>query len=170
MSEELVSIETSIPSLRRYARALLRNPQDADDLVHDVLVRALDHMHTHHADAPVRPWLLTIMHNLHVSWLRRAKVRGNSVPMESVNDVHLSRQPTQETDLQCKETMQAFDRLPREHQDVLLLVCVEDLSYAEVATALGIPIGTVMSRLSRGRERLRQLMGSEASPPLRRVK
>ncbi len=170
MSDVLASIEASIPALRRYARALLRNPQDADDLVHDVLLRALDRMHTRNRDAPVRPWLFAIMHNLHVSWLRRAKVRGNIVPMEAVNDVHVSRQPAQEADLHCKETMQAFNRLPPEQRQVLFLVSVEDLSYSEVSAVLGIPIGTVMSRLSRGRERMRQLMGNEASPPLRRVK
>jgi RNA polymerase sigma-70 factor (ECF subfamily) len=170
MSDVLASMEAAIPALRRYARALQRNPQDADDLVHDVLVRALDHLHTRHADAPLRPWLFTIMYNLHVSWLRRAEVRRNIVPMERVNDGHLSWQPAQETELHCKETMEAFDSLLQEQRDVLLLVCVEDLSYSEVAAVLGVPIGTVMSRLSRGRERLRQLVGSEASPSLRRIK
>jgi RNA polymerase sigma-70 factor, ECF subfamily len=170
MSEVLASIEASIPALRRYARALLRNPQDADDLVHDVLVRALDRMHTRHPDAAIRPWLFAIMHNLHVSSLRRSKVRGNIVPMEAVNDAQVSAQPAQEADLHCQETMQAFNLLPPEQQQVLLLVSVEDLSYAEVSAVLGIPIGTVMSRLSRGRERLRHLMGDEALPAFRSVK
>ncbi len=90
--------------------------------------------------------------------------------MERVNDAYVARQPTQEAELHCKETLQALDRLPEEQRHVLLLVCVEDLSYAEVAAVLGVPIGTVMSRLSRGRERLRQLMAGEAAPGLRRVK
>ncbi|CAH2603552.1 Sigma-70 family RNA polymerase sigma factor [Rhodovastum atsumiense] len=170
MPDLLASIEASIPALRRYARALLRNSQDADDLVHDVLVRALDHMHGLRADVPIRPWLFTIMHNLHVSWLRRARVRGNIVPAEQADDVQPGSQPTQETDLHCKETMRAFERLPLEQRQVLYLVSVEDLSYAETATVLGIPIGTVMSRLSRGREQLRQMTGSEPPSALRRVK
>ena len=170
MSDVLVGMEAAIPALRRYARALLRNPQDADDLVHDVLVLALDHLSARHTDGAVRPWLFTIMHNLHITWLRRGKVRGNIVPMERVNDAYVARQPTQEAELHCKETLQALDRLPEEQRHVLLLVCVEDLSYAEVAAVLGVPIGTVMSRLSRGRERLRQLMAGEAAPGLRRVK
>jgi len=166
----LAALEASIPALRRYARALLRDPQDADDLVHEVLVRALDQMRTRRVGAALRPWLFTIMHNLHVSWMRRARVRRNTVPMESVNDEHLARQPAQDVDVHCKETMQAFDLLPPEQRHVLLLVCVEDLSYAEVAAVLGVPVGTVMSRLARGRERLRQLTDSEASPALRRVR
>jgi RNA polymerase sigma factor (sigma-70 family) len=163
MADGLVDMEASLPALRRYARALLRNAQDADDLVHDVLVRALDRLHTKRTGEPIRPWLFAIMHNLHVSRLRQARARGNIVPMESVNDAHMIRQPGQEIELHYKETMEAFNRLSPEQRDVLLLVCVEDLAYAEVAAVLGIPIGTVMSRLSRGRERLRQLMGSKVT-------
>ena len=165
----LAGIEDSMVALRRYARVLVRNSHDADDLVHDVLVRALDHMSTKRPDDPVRPWLFTIMHNLHVSRLRQARVRGNTVPLEDVHDAHLGRQPGQEDALHAKETMDILVQLPEEQRQVLLLVTVEDFTYAEVAAVLGIPIGTVMSRLSRGRERLRQLMGNHRQAALRRV-
>jgi RNA polymerase sigma-70 factor (ECF subfamily) len=170
MPDVLANIEASIPALRRYARLLLRDAQDSDDLVHEVPVHALDNWHRRQPDASLRPWLFRIMHNLHVSWRQRAKVRRNIPILETVEDGYLSRQAAQDTALHCKETMEAFDRLPQEHQQILLLVCVEDLTYAEVAAVLGIPTGTVMSRLSWARDRLRQLMGSEVSPPLRRVK
>ena len=170
MSDDLAAIEASIPALRRYARSLVRNTQDADDLVHDVLLRALDRLHTRRRDAPLRPWLFAIMHNQHISSLRRARVRGNIQPIDDVNELPVRQEPSQEAEVHYRETMRAFDRLPSDQQEVLFLVSVEDLSYAEVSAALGIPVGTVMSRLARGRERLRQMMAVPAGATLRRVK
>ena len=163
-------IEDCIPSLRRYAWALLRSGQDADDLVHDTLVRAMDNLHRRRADADLRAWLFTIMHNLFISQLRRLKARRESAGMDDIPDAALALQAVQEDRLHWRDLIRGLDSLADEQRVVILLVSVEDLSYADVAQVLGIPVGTVMSRLSRGRERLRQLTDDEARPSLRRVK
>jgi RNA polymerase sigma-70 factor, ECF subfamily len=167
----LTRIEACIPALRRYAAALLRNRDDADDLVHDCLVRALDKLHTRREDADVRAWLFAIMHNLFISQLRRAKARPAGEPLDETHEAALSLRPDQESSLQWRDLIRGLNALPVEQRSVILLVSVEDLSYADAATVLGIPVGTVMSRLARGRERLRQLTEEEeARPVLRRVK
>jgi RNA polymerase sigma factor (sigma-70 family) len=171
VSGVLTHIEACIPALRRYAMALLRNREDADDLVHDCLVRALDKLHTRRDDADVRAWLFAIMHNLFVSQLRRRKIRPAGEPLDETHMATLSLRPDQESNLHFRDLVAALNHLPVEQRSVLLLVSVEDLSYAEAASVLGIPIGTVMSRLARGRERLRQMTeGEEVRPVLRRVK
>jgi len=172
MSDSLSHLEASIPALRRYARSLLRGPQDADDLVHDTLVRALDNFHAAGRAANFRAWLFAIMHNLFVSQLRRAKVRHTETLAENPGAEAGWRPAEQENGTALREILQAFKDLSDEQRQVLLLVCVEDFSYAEVAAVLRVPIGTVMSRLSRGRERLRQLVQEPAEPRavLRRVK
>jgi RNA polymerase sigma factor (sigma-70 family) len=174
VSHVLSQIEACVPALRRYAVGLLRSRDKADDLVHDCLVRALDKMHTRREDMGVRPWLFTILHNLFISQMRR---RGSRPQSESLDDVHESahsQRPSQEDGLQWRDLLRDLDRLPDEQRAVVLLVSVEDLSYAETAAVLGVPLGTVMSRLARGRERLRQLASAgsnpEARPALRRVK
>jgi RNA polymerase sigma-70 factor (ECF subfamily) len=166
----LTRIEDCIPSLRRYAWALLRNRQDADDLVHDTLVRALDHLPQRREDADLRAWLFTIMHNLFVSQLRRLKTRRDAVNPDHFDDTTIGPHAVQEDRLRWRDLLRGLDSLPEEQRTVILLVSVEDLSYGDVARVLGIPIGTVMSRLSRGRERLRQLTHEDARPSLRRVK
>jgi RNA polymerase sigma-70 factor, ECF subfamily len=167
----LSQIEGCIPSLRRYAAALLRNREDADDLVHDCLVRALDKLHTRRDEADVRAWLFAIMHNLFISQLRRARSRPAGEPLDEAHEVAMSIRPDQENRLQWRDLLRGLDELPVEQRTVILLVSVEDLSYAEAAQVLDIPIGTVMSRLARGRERLRLLTdGEDARPALRRVK
>jgi RNA polymerase sigma factor (sigma-70 family) len=171
VSGVLTRIEACIPALRRYATALLRNREDADDLVHDCLVRALDKLHTRRDDADIRAWLFAIMHNLFVSQLRRQKSRPTGEPLFETHENLMSLRPDQESNLHFRDLVDALNRLPEEQRSVLLLVSVEDLSYAEAASVLGIPIGTVMSRLARGRERLRQMTaGEEVRPALRRVK
>jgi RNA polymerase sigma-70 factor (ECF subfamily) len=167
----LSKIEDCIPALRRYASALLRDRQDADDLVHDCLVRALAKLHTRRDDVDVRAWLFTIMHNLFVSQRRRAKARPDTEALDEYADDNPHGGPgDQETRLRWKELLGVLNSLPDDQRTVILLVSVEDLSYAEAARVLGVPIGTVMSRLARGRERLRQLVQEKGRPPLRRVK
>lgn len=166
----LARIEGHIPALRRYATALLRSRDEADDLVHDCLVRALDKLHTRREDADVRAWLFTIMHNLFISQVRRRRARP--LP-ESLGDDHESAvgvRPAQEDALNWRDLQRGLALLPEDQRSVILLVSVEDLSYAEAAQVLGVPVGTVMSRLARGREKLRQHTGQDARPPLRRVK
>lgn len=170
VSGVLSRIEDCIPALRRYAAALLRNREDADDLVHDCLVRALDKLHTRRDDADVRPWLFAIMHNLFISQLRRSKVRPSGEQLSEAHET-IGTRPEQESGLQWRDLIRALNQLPVEQRTVILLVSVEDLSYAQTAQVLGIPIGTVMSRLARGRERLRQMtQEGDSRPVLRRVK
>lgn len=167
----LANIEDCIPALRRYAVALLRDRQDADDLVHDCLVRALDKMHTRRDDVDIRPWLFAIMHNLFVSQRRRAKARPDVEALNEHEEEGSHGVPgDQEYQLQWTELLRVLNSLPEDQRTVILLVSVEDLSYTEAARVLGVPIGTVMSRLARGRERMRQLTQEKGRPPLRRVK
>jgi RNA polymerase sigma-70 factor (ECF subfamily) len=149
-------IESCIPALRRYAGSLLRNRQEVDDLVHDCLVRALDQLHTRRSDVEIRPWLFAIMHNLYVSRVRQKRARGTTTPLDAVAESALGVRAPQEDRVQTDEVMRVVERLPEDMRSVLLLVTVEDLSYVEIAQVLDIPIGTVMSRLSRARERVRR--------------
>ncbi len=171
MSGVMASMEACIPALRRYARALLRDRDEVDDLVHDCLLRALDQLHTRRPDGDLRAWLFAIMHNLFISRTRRNKTWAKTVFTHQLFEDGLGLRPTQDIHMQGRDLIRALDSLSEEHRSVLLLVSVEDLSYAEVAQVLGVPIGTVMSRLSRAREKLRLLMEGEGPPPvLRRVK
>lgn len=170
MRSALDRISDCIPALRRYAWALLRDPTDADDLVHDCLERALSNLPAQTREPDIRPWLFTIMHNLYVSQRRKAKVRSMATPIDAAAEQFASTPPTQEHALHLGQVLRALDGLPDEQRAVLLLVCVEDLSYAETARALGVPIGTVMSRLNRGREALRALTDGQHRPALRRIK
>lgn len=170
MRDPLVRLEDNIPALRRYAFALLRNRDDADDLVHDCLLRALDKLHTRREDADVRAWLFTIMHNLFVTQHRRRRSRPMTESLDDRNAAEASLRPSQEDNLHWHDLLRGLAHLPEEQRSVVLLVSVEDLSYAETAAVLGVPIGTVMSRLARGREKLRQFTDPGARRPLRRVK
>jgi RNA polymerase sigma factor (sigma-70 family) len=150
-------IESCIPALRRYAGSLLRDREEADDLVHDCLVRALNQLHTRRNDAQVGPWLFTIMHNLYVSRVRQRQTRGKTEPLDTLAASTLGvMNAPQEDHVQTREILRVIERLPEDLRSVLLLITVEGLSYAEVAQVLDIPIGTVMSRLSRARERIRR--------------
>lgn len=163
-------IEASIPALRRYAWSLLRDTDDADDLVQDCLVRALDGVAADRAIAAVRPWLFTIMHNLFVSrWrtMRRRRVTMRDNPAETI-EVPVA--PEQDDALSRRDLLAGLDRLTEDQRQVLLLVSVEGLEYREVASILGVPLGTVMSRLSRARDNLHAYMDGTKQPLLRRVK
>lgn len=162
-------LEDAIPSLRRYARALLGDPDRADDLVQDCLERAVSRRHLWRADGSLRAWLFRMMHNLHVNLRRRENLR-RTLPLDE-----LERPPSageRQTDrVALAEMARAVRRLPEDQQRVLLLVALEGFTYREVADILDIPVGTVMSRLSRARERLRLLVGEgSAGARIRRVK
>jgi len=169
----IAALQLSIPSLRRYALVLLRDREGVEDLVHDCLVQALTHMRTRKA-GDIRPWLFSIMHNLFISQKRRERRRGQNISIESMIEFgvegRLNIEAAQEDRLRWRDLLRALNELPLELRQVVTLVSVEELSYAAVAEVLGIPIGTVMSRLSRGRERLRQMMLGERRPILRSVK
>lgn len=166
----LAQIEACVPALRRYAMALLRNRQDADDLVHDCLVRALDRLHTRRDDGDIRAWLFTIMHNVFVSQRRRAAARPDAANAGGNMPANHGSHGAQESSLLYQEVMRELNALPEEQRQVILLISVEDFSYAGAARVLGIPVGTVMSRLSRGRERLRRAAQGPVRRCLRRVK
>jgi RNA polymerase sigma factor (sigma-70 family) len=156
-----------LPRLRRYARALAGQRDDADDLVQDTLERAWSRLHLWRGVADMRAWLFGIMHNLHVDAARRPRI--GTVPLDNDGDEHgqtaeLQVAPAQHERLALLDLQSALDALPIEQKEVLLLVGLEDMSYADAARTLGVPIGTVMSRLSRGRERLRALMDGRQAP------
>ena len=158
--------EEHIPRLRRYARALLRDVSRADDLVQDTLERALVKLGLFRAGSDLRAWLFTIMHNVHINQLRSASQRAVMVEYEEAG-----LNPTTPDDgSTLRDLAGALERLAPEHREVLVLVGVEQFSYEETARLLDVPVGTVMSRLSRARERLAALLSGEATPHLRRVK
>ncbi|HVI99302.1 MAG TPA: sigma-70 family RNA polymerase sigma factor [Sphingomonas sp.] len=164
-------VQPLIPALRRYARALLRDRDEADDLVQDALERAIANWRQRRRASSLRAWLFTILHNLAMDRLRRRARRGYPAPIEDVPEARLAIPPTQETAAAQRNIMALVARLPEEQRSVLLLIGVEELSYAEAARVLDVPQGTIMSRLSRARERLRRLMeeGEAASPPSLRI-
>lgn len=155
MKDMLHQVEPLIPALRRYARALMRNRASADDLVQDCLERAVSRWYQRR-DGNVRAWLFTILHNLAVNQFRRAATRGKHVPIDEMSEDDFGEPAAQEQKLVYQDVLNKLAKLPDDQRAVLLLVAVEDLSYAEAAKALNIPMGTVMSRLSRARERLQQ--------------
>ncbi len=166
-----------IPGLRRYARALTGDPWAADDLVQDTLERACAKWRLWHVGTDLRAWLFTLMHNLQANHWRtslRQQAAGAPVDLDEVTDELPAAPSGSETAIDLQRCLL---RLPPEQREVLLLVCLEDLSYDAVARITDVPVGTVMSRLSRARHRLQQLMdgvpSSRASTvvtPLRRLK
>jgi RNA polymerase sigma factor (sigma-70 family) len=163
------SIESCIPAMRRYSLLLLGGQEDADDLVHDTLLRALERLDTKRTDGDARPWLFATMNKLFVSRLRKARA-GHSAGVENSHG-EPSSAPAQEIGLLLRDLVRAVSKIPPEQRVVLLMVSLEDYSYADVADVLGIPVGTVMSRLSRARERLRQIQRAEGdNPPIWRLK
>ncbi|MEK7377668.1 MAG: RNA polymerase sigma factor [Candidatus Binatota bacterium] len=162
-------IATHIPQLRRYARALTGDYTAAEDLVQDTLERAWKRIGLWRLGSDLRAWLFTIMHNLYVNQLKADSRQQGQPPEQATLD--LSVRPTQEDRLELRDLNKALRRLSNEQREVLLLVGLEQMSYEEVAKVLGIPIGTVMSRLSRGRDQLRAMMeGSSAAPQLKVIK
>jgi RNA polymerase sigma-70 factor, ECF subfamily len=164
MSDIAQLLEPQIPRLRRYARSLTQDVSRADDLVQSCLVRALAKEHLWEPGTDLRAWLFTILHNQHVNDVRRLVREGIVVSVEDVAP-NLAAAPSASASLELRDLEQAITRLPREQRDVILLAGREGKRYEEIAAMLEVPVGTVRSRLSRARARLRQLMGMEQSPP-----
>lgn len=159
------AIVAEIPRLRRYARALTGRTDAADDLVQETLQRALEKWRLWQRERDLRPWLFSIMHNLHVDGRRRdhrIDFRDDDLPVPV-------QRASQQDGLELRDLERALALLPTDQREVLLLVGLEELSYAEVARALKIPPGTVMSRLSRARVRLKALLAGDAAPILKVV-
>ena len=144
-----------IPNLRRYARALVGDRDGADDLVQDTLERAVRKFHLWRP-GDLRAWLFSIMHNVFVNQLKSRKIPADV----EIDDTFAAPMPGV-TRMDVMDLQRALGTLAPEQREVVLLVALEDMSYADVSRALGIPMGTVMSRLSRGRERLRRVMNGE---------
>jgi len=157
-----------IPRLRRYARALLGDRYAADDLVQDTLERAWNKFHLWRPGSDLRAWLFTIMHNVFVNQVRSKRSEIEKT-MEELPVVAV--RATQSDSLEIADVERALRALPDEQREVLILVAIEEMTYDEVSRALAIPIGTVMSRLSRARERMRRLIaGVQPAVPLKVVK
>jgi RNA polymerase sigma-70 factor (ECF subfamily) len=152
-----------IPGLRRYARSLTGDAWTADDLVQDTLERACAKWQLWVAGTDLRAWLFTLMHNVFINQVRSSVRLSSAGVAVNVDDVEDELIAPDAGDLQAMDLQRCLLRLPEDQRVVLLLVSLEDLSYEEVAKITGVPIGTVMSRLSRARSRLRELMDSPAS-------
>ncbi|HEU6442011.1 MAG TPA: RNA polymerase sigma factor [Microvirga sp.] len=169
MDEITSLLEPQIPGLRRYAWALLRDDEAADDLVQDTLERAIRHWSQRRRDRDLKAWLFAIQRNLFLNAMRQRKARGIPVGVELLENASASAGgPDAHEDL--RDVLTGLDALSEEQRSVLLLVGVEDLTYEQVAQVLSIPVGTVMSRLSRARARLREFMDNGRNAVLRRVK
>jgi RNA polymerase sigma-70 factor, ECF subfamily len=156
-------LEVEIPRLRRYARALTRDVSRADDLVQSCLTRAVAKQHLWQPGTDLRAWLFTILHNQHVNDVRRSVREGINVAVEEMAPV-LTVQSNAVAVLQLRDLEAAIARLPQEQRQVILLVGLEGMRYDDTAEILGIPIGTVRSRLFRGREALRKLLDMDPQP------
>jgi RNA polymerase sigma factor (sigma-70 family) len=162
-------VVAQVPRLRRYATAWLHNAADADDLVQDTVERALQRQDSLRDPARLGAWLLAILHNLHRSNLRRARRHGPQVAVDSLaDDLALVAPPEDRGEV--RNLVRAMEQLSEDHRQILLLVGLEGLAYREIAELLEIPIGTVMSRLARARERLRIALEGGDDQTMRRVR
>jgi RNA polymerase sigma-70 factor (ECF subfamily) len=142
-------------SLRRYAMSLTRDPIRTDDLVQDTLTRALAKQHLWEPGTDLRAWLFTILHNQHVAHLRDTARQGISVPLDAVAGT-LTINSNAMAMLELRDVVAAIAKLPQQQRELVLLVGLEGMRYEQVADALGLPIGTVRSRLWRGRDQIRR--------------
>jgi RNA polymerase sigma factor (sigma-70 family) len=163
-------LTAEIPYLRRFARGLAGDAALADDLVQDCLERALAKEHLYDPSRQLRAWLYAILRNIHVSGLRR---KGRAGVVKTIDDLAPEEEAVpgeQEDQVAIRSIAEALDRLPQLHREVILLIALEDMSYREVADIIGVPVGTVMSRLSRARGALRAVLDFDERPNIRRVK
>ncbi|WP_280155876.1 RNA polymerase sigma factor [Piscinibacter sp. XHJ-5] len=151
-------IEPLIPALRRYARALMRNREMADDLVQDCLERVVSRWNQRRSEESTRSWMFAIAHNLAVNRLRQQTQRGPHLDIEDVHESALVQPARQEDRIRHNELMRALEALPADQRAAVVLVCVDGLAYAEAARELEVPIGTVMSRLARARAKLQRAL------------
>jgi RNA polymerase sigma-70 factor (ECF subfamily) len=156
-------LEQQLPRLRRYAFALHRsNRSRADDLVQDTLVRAIAKQHLWKPGTNLQGWLFTLMHHRHVDDVRRSLKRQDLIyTVEELHDTILASVSDTSASLQLRDLNRAMAKLPIERQEAIRLVALEGMSYGAVAALLDIPVGTVRSRLSRGRVALREMMGMD---------
>jgi RNA polymerase sigma-70 factor (ECF subfamily) len=152
-----------VAGLRRYALALTGSRYEAEDLVQETLTRAIGAAAGFRKGGNLRGWLFSIMHNAFIS-----SVRSRRAATQELDDdlPELMQPPNQLDRLEVRDVMAALSRLPEAQRAALVLIALEDFSYAEAARVLEIPIGTLMSRLARGREALRRAMSEDQTPRL----
>jgi RNA polymerase sigma factor (sigma-70 family) len=150
-----------VRSLRRYALVLTRDSDEAEDLVQEALTKALAGAGLFSPERDLRVWLFSILHNAHVSRLRRKRTASNAQPYLAREDSH---PPSQMAHLELREVLDCLARLPDDQRRAVALVGLESMSYAQAAKVLGVPMGTLMSRLARGREALRRMTDPASEP------
>ncbi|MFV2003507.1 MAG: RNA polymerase sigma factor [Paracoccaceae bacterium] len=158
------------PYLRRFARALLRDAALSDDLVQDTLERAISRHQQFDKSRAMRPWLLRMLRNLAISQFRASARHGVALHLDTVDETGIAPTPDASPVLMLRDISSALQALPLEQREVLVLVALEGMKYREVVDVLNVPIGTVMSRLSRARERLRELLQYPETKSIRRIK
>jgi RNA polymerase sigma-70 factor, ECF subfamily len=163
-------LAAELPYLRRFARAMAGDAAVADDLVQDCVERAMLKSHLYDPARPLRAWLYAVLRNIFISNIRRDGRSGVVKSVDDLLDGEDAIPAEQEFRLSATEIAHALDFLPPQHREVIVLVGLEEMSYRDVAEITGVPVGTVMSRLSRARSHLRQILGSRGQPALRRVK
>lgn len=156
MADLASQIAVHLPRLRRYAHSLLRNPAQADDLVQNTVMRALEKAHLFREDTNLCGWLVTIMHNQHVNEARSLVRAPILVPAHELNA--FGHPQTQEAPVELREIRRAVERLPREQREALLLHWLHGLRYEEIAEELSLKLGTVQSRIFRARKALRAMV------------
>ncbi len=164
----------AIPRLRRYARVLTGDATRADDLVQETLARAWEKRRLWAAGTDLRAWLFTVMHNVFVNQRALAVREAQNVSLDGDGDAggawQVPVRAPQQAHVELLEVLRALSRLPAEQREVLVLAAVEEMRYEEIATVLSIPVGTVMSRLSRAREKLRRSVAESPSEPVAPLK
>jgi RNA polymerase sigma-70 factor, ECF subfamily len=163
-------LTAELPYLRRFARALCGDAALADDLVQDCVERALSRSSLYDPARPLRAWLFAILRNIFISGLRKSSRLQVVKTVDELYEGEDAVRAEQETNISLKLIAQALDQLPDQQREILVLVSLEEMSYREAAEIIGVPIGTVMSRLSRARNHMQQLLEERGTPVLRRVK
>lgn len=154
MSGTAFNVTGQLPALKRYARALTRDETEAEDLVHDTVLRAYEGRGSFRPDGDLKRWLFSVLHNTFVS-TRRSR-RAHQRRIDGVAEItETETQASQEASLRLSQIRVAFAALPAEQREVLHLVAIEGMAYGEAADVLGVPLGTLMSRLGRARAALR---------------
>lgn len=147
-----------LPALRRFALSLTRNEDRADDLVQDSIERALKKSEYFEPGTNLRSWIFTVCRRIFLNQIRKQKTQGIAVEIDDAPQAKLSAEASQDMSMACKEMLAAMERLPLRDKVVLLLIVVEGMKYDEAANVLDIPVGTVRSRLSRARTRLKEFI------------
>ena len=166
---KIEAIIAELPRLRRYARALVKNGDAADDLVQDCVERSLSRLHQFRDGTNMRLWLFTIMHSIFVNGVSRRKTTVDLDRLDPSYEARLATPPEQGQGLVMRDLAVALARLPDNQRETVVLVGLENMTYKQAAEITGVPIGTVMSRLARGRERLGQLMNGDDAAVLQRA-